>query len=129
MKNGRIRSARVRKAVAVVAAVGAAHFFVSIGWWGWVVVSFASSPAGLAGIDWSGLRFALPAVLLLVVFLIALVFAWRRRVAAIFLLALAIPMATLSFIYDTQRGNYQIQVMTSNEGCKHVYLTWWWHGG
>ena len=113
----------------VVAAGGAGHFLVSIGWWGWVVVSFASSPSGLAGIDWSGLRFALPAVLLFLVFLIAMILAWRRRAAAIVLLALAIPMATMSFIFDIGRGNYQIQVMTETQGCMHFYFTWWWYSG
>jgi len=108
-----------------LAAAGSLHFLVSTAFWGRMVAIVFAEPGGRQILDWSGLSLALPAVLLFMLFLVALVMACRRRRMAVTLDAFAMTAAFCLLSYDTGHNRYQMQIMTTKEGCIHLYFTWW----
>jgi hypothetical protein len=111
----------------IVACIGAAHFLIALILW--VVALVTVTRTGLDGVYWIEFARAIPAVVLLSAFAVGAVLARRGHRAAVLLVPLALCLSAAWFAYDVVHAHYQLQIMTADEGCKHVYCNWWWYRG
>lgn len=123
--SGKPRS--LRRTLLVLSGLGVAHFAISLVAWAAVLTTAWYIPATpRPDIVPYLLTHAGPAVALCGVFLAAFVLVWKNRRRAVLVLAIAVVASMGAFAWDTHYDRYQIQTLTLDQGCKHVYCTWWW---
>jgi hypothetical protein len=118
----RFQSNAVRRLTVALAAVCSAHFVLSLAAWG-LVLWWALH---CEEVIWAEFCHAIPAAALLIVFLASATLAWRGSRVSAAMLFLGVLLSATCFWWDMTWDHWQIQYMTRNEGCKHVYATWWW---
>ena len=118
------RSRAVRRGVVIASAIGIVHFVLSLRLW-WSVLRIGLDSTG--PVRWGGYAYGIPAVVLLVVFIAAFGFALNRKRVSAVLLLLGTILSAACFILDTRGFHYQIQALTIDRGCEHLYCTWWWY--
>lgn len=119
---GETRS-RTCKLVLCLSAVGVGHFLVSGVGWALAILVAAKSE----GSDWPYIvRHIISLVFLLGLFLGALLVAWRAQKYALVPFVAAVLCTIALFLHDVWQHDYQIGV-TREDGCKHIYITWWWY--
>ena len=112
------------KAARAFSVLGVAHFLVSLLCWamlGWVIVRSGASAVYLAP--------AASAIVPLGVFSLSLLRSRSGNRDVWILLGLGLAVSSAWMAFDVHHQSYQLQMMTSDEGCRHFYATWWWYGG
>jgi hypothetical protein len=106
-----------------VAGIGAAHFILSVTFWLLTIMSGAFGR--MSWIQIAGQ--AASAFFLGLAFLFALMLAWRRVRLSAIMLILTCLISVACFLFDVSHHRYQIQEWNADNGCSHVYITWWWY--
>lgn len=113
--------------ILVLALLGTAHFTVSV--LAWTLLLYVVTDKFTAVPGWEAVLGALPAVVLLVLFAVSALWAWRRVRRARYLLAAAVVLAIACFVFDAVTRNCQMHVewTMADSPPPFVYFTWWWY--
>jgi hypothetical protein len=127
-QKGRLRSRWSSVAATGVAALTTLHF--TFGAFLWVYFS----AKGVFEAVWAW-RYAWPCFALLVLSLLTLAAAIRRRRSVVTLILLTLILSAFAFWYDVshERWQWRISIATTeywetHRGPPENYLTWWWYG-
>ena len=126
-KAARQRRSAVDTVVLVASIMGVGHFAVSLLLWlGLVRLALSLGD----DVEWGHFLYATPTVVLLPLYLMCAILAWRRGKAARVLSTVAIALSVGFFIFDATNRNYQVHAEHYHgQGTAKTfhYYNWWWY--
>jgi hypothetical protein len=118
-----------RKWILIASTVGVIHFAISLFIWSFYFYgAYRFSKDGSQ--KWSVFLYAIPAIILFLLFTATLILAYKGLRFSLYVLLLSIILSITSFSYDAINRNYQMHMesMTGkNQGGTFKYFTWWWY--
>jgi len=101
------------------------HFVVSsLIWLLYLILSIYWQIKG-NNVIWTEFYGIMPPILLLSMTILCMKIPQEKIIVAKLLFVLIVIISSLLCYNDVHTESYQIQIAT-NEGCKHLYFTWWW---